>query len=585
MPSQQARLRAYTPSFHLPVSGSMNNIRILFLLLGSILGICSLSSGQNIPGITGGNLSTVERLFVSASTEMIRGKKELALEKYLRVLKLDPKNRAAQYNIAKIYIDLRQMEEAERYAELAAEGSPENYWYQILLRNIYEARGNFSAAIEVQEQVVQRVDAHPREAIQLSELYRRNRQNKQALAALTSYEALRGPQKPFADFKLDLLVALGKQKEALTTLQKLRASDPTYPKYYELEYDLLIAQKEEQLAQEKLEALLRDDPDNGFALLKLAELYEAKGDLAQANTYIAGAFSNEEIAPSRKIQVMTEMLENISGTDPEDIAQLSRLMEEFQLTHPDNPEGKEVEAKVYALQGNSIKAREAYRSSLEADPANLEGWVALLETNWAGAHFPHLFQDAEEVMELYPSQTDVLYYYALGATMLRKWEEAEYAFSKSARLGTMSAAKTQRLQLIQDYAGFLQGQLDSKTFLDKLKRASDNDLRKIYLQSIFPLIHQKNGKRENTHTEILMTYGSQPLWLDCAALTAWKQDNAEAALENWTKAEARSESPLVAEHLGDYYMETGDLEKAKAYWKKALQAGATYIDIQKKLGE
>ncbi|MEL6631406.1 MAG: tetratricopeptide repeat protein [Bacteroidota bacterium] len=560
-------------------------MRIPLLLLAMALIFCLPVNGQNFPGLPGQKAPDVGKLFISASTEMIRGKKEVALEQFMKILEIDPQNRATQYNIAKLHMEAQRMEEAERYARMAADGQPDNYWYQILLRNIYEQRGNFSKAIQVQETIANREDAHPREAIQLSELYRRNRQNKQALAALTAYEERKGPQKPFADFKLDLLVALDRRKEALTTLELLREADPTYPKYYELEYDLLVEQKEGETAKEKLEGLLTLEPDNGFALLKLAELYEAEGDLTKSNQYIAGAFANEDISPERKVQVMTEMLQNISGTAPEDITQLSQLMQDFQQAHPDNAEGKEIEAKIYALQGNTLAARDAYRRSLEADPANLEGWITLLETDWAGGHFPHLFQDAEEVMELYPSQNDVLYYYALGATMQRSWDEAEYAFNKAKRLGTMSEAKAQRLQLVEDYAQFLQGQIDGKTFQAKLKQASSNDLRKIYLQNIFPLIHQKTGKSPNLYTEILITYGSQPLWLDCAALAAWRQGEGEAALEKWAQAEKLANSPLVAEHLGDYYMEVGEMEKAKSYWKKAQQLGAAYIDIQQKLGE
>ena len=285
----------------------MNNTRIPFLLLAMALILCTPTYGQNFPGLPGQKAPEVGRLFISASTEMIRGKKEVALEQFMKILEIDPQNRAAQYNVAKLHVEARRMEEAERYARMAAEGEPDNYWYQILLRNVYEQRGNFSKAIEVQEIIANREDAHPREAIQLSELYRRNRQNKQALAALTAYEERKGPQKPFNDFKLDLLVALDRRKEALTTLELLREGDPTYPKYYELEYDLLLEQKEVVTAKEKLEALLALEPDNGFALLKLAELYEAEGDITKANQYIAGAFANEDISPERKVQVMTEM--------------------------------------------------------------------------------------------------------------------------------------------------------------------------------------------------------------------------------------------------------------------------------------
>lgn len=78
-----------------------------------------------------------------------------------------------------------------------------------------------------------------------------------------------------------------------------------------------------------------------------------------------------------------------------------------------------------------------------------------------------------------------------------------------------------------------------------------------------------------------------PNYLDSLAWVLYKQDRAEEGLEYLLKALELAESPdpTLYDHLGDIYAQLNQMKKARAAWRKALEAEPDNEEIERKLNQ
>jgi tetratricopeptide (TPR) repeat protein len=135
----------------------------------------------------------IEALYVEACTYMIRGEYEKASEGFREVLKSDPVNHAAMYNIAKLGIEQRNFNEAIEYGKAALKLEKDNFWYYQMLSQAYEGKGDFENATLIQEQALERFPQRNEERLRLARLYARSQQYDEALRQLNTIEQQLGP--------------------------------------------------------------------------------------------------------------------------------------------------------------------------------------------------------------------------------------------------------------------------------------------------------------------------------------------------------------------------------------------------------
>ncbi|MFK7925924.1 MAG: tetratricopeptide repeat protein [Bacteroidia bacterium] len=572
---------------------------VLFIIIASSLLACKTTQqatkspepktvAVTDPNVLSAQQVEIRQQYVEASTQMVRGDYRKAMELFEGVIKLDPSNHAAQYNLAKLSLAQREYDQAVIYANQAVSGNPENYWYYQILQKIYEDKGEYNDAISTLVKITKRFPDRAEERIHLSELYLKNGQAERAVQELDALELSKGFNPEIGIRKIAILQKSGSIAQAIVVADQLIASSEDNPRFYQIKYDLLKQSGDQAAAISTLEQLLEYQPDNGFALLSLADYYRQQKDLESSDKYLNRALRNPDIEVEGKVYILNNLLK-FASQDPAMVPRIRTLSRILFQTHPGNAQALAIQGRSMRLNNQPDSARYFLRQSLDLDPTNTNAWQELLESDYESGDFALLYNDADEALELFPNQERILFYYGLGAAQQGESDAAFYAFNKIIRKGSLDQTLLTQTQLklaslYQDKGDFAEADL---RFEQAISLAPED--ANILDQYAYHLALR--GERLDEATE--MAQKSRALQPERAAflitqgLISYKQGAFGDAVKTYEKAlnSIRRPSVKLLEHYGDALFKSGKAAAARQQWEKAKQLGAVSLDIDKKLRE
>ena len=522
-------------------------------------------------------------MYVDACTHMIRGDYRVATESFKEVLEMVPDHHASMYNIAKLAIEQRQYEEAIHYASRALNADRSNYWYYQVLRQGYEFQGDYPKAIEVQEEITRQFPTKIDDQIQLAELYIRNRDMQKAVTTLTKIEEEVGANEEISLRKYQIFLRQKEFELALNTVNQLLEGNPGQTRYYQMKHEVLVRLGRENEAVTVLEELLDRDPNNGFALLSLADYYKNIDNAEKSDFYLFKAFENPEIDQSGKIQIIQNLL-RILPQNPDMLPRVQRLSSIFNDTHPGSHQAYSLKGKLFALEAKTDSARHYYRKSLEIESSNIPAWLDLIETSFQTQDFEQLFKDAEEALEFYPNQEQFLYFLGISGSQIGEFGAATNALEKIKRIGTAGEELMAQTcaELGQLYHYQKQYTKSDENFDRALQYTPNDD---IVLNNYAYYLSERNTRLEEAQQLIekaLEAHPNEPSYLDTYGWVLYKQGKYNEA-EKWIKKAAGiSPDGEILEHYGDVLYKLGKKDEAKIQWEKAREAGSE-LNLERKL--
>ena len=382
-----------------------------------------------------GSRQRIDYDYVDACTQMMRGDYQGAIASFEQVVSADPDNDAAMYNIARLSLELRDYDKAIAYGKSAIEKQPDNYWYYNILARAYELKGNYTNAISTLEKLVGKYPERYKDRLELVELYVKNNQNEKAVNQLDEIDGLKGLTHETGIRKYQLLIANQAYEDALKVAQNLIRMNEQESQYYQLQYDALLKLGKQAEAVKTLEDLLEADDQNEFALLTLADYYKNTNQLDKSDKYLFRAFNNPEISAEGKIRLIENLIPFVEK-EPEIIPRLNRLVAIFNKTHPGTARSLAIQGKMMFLEQKADSARIYFRNSLEMDPNQTNVWLDLIETSFVSKDYKQLNRDTEEALEFYPNQARFLFFYGLSSARLKDYDAAIYALEKIKKIGT-----------------------------------------------------------------------------------------------------------------------------------------------------
>lgn len=525
----------------------------------------------------------VDRLYVDACTQMIRGDLRAAETQFEEVLSLDPQNHAANYNLAKLALEQRNYARAITYGNIALEQNSSSYWYARLVQQAYSAQGNLRRAAEVQQSLIPRSPQALEDHLLLATLYERMGEEAQALEYLESLSATFGPRESIEQRKLQLYKKRGNFKEALASTEALLGMYPLNEDYVQERHQLLVLLGRETEALKRLQEVVTLDPNNGFALLKLADYYKSIDDIATSDKYLYRAFANPEIPPEDKADIVQQLLNYVD--QEESVAQrVKKLTHILTETHPSSGEIYTLRAESFLIDGQADSASLYFRKSLELEPGQPSIWERMLRGAYRLSNDRQLRDDAEEALEFFPNQLSFLYYFGHAAAMMGDERAADYALGKILKIAT-DPIWVNRAKASYGYLKLQEEREEGLALLEEaLARVAEEDpyVVQTYAHSMVE-IGQKLDLARKMMDKVIKDQPQVPRY---QATYGWllfrlgKLQGAEAWLQ---RAATRTNNPLVWEQYGDVLHELGQDEAARTYWQKAIDAGARHLNIQQKL--
>ena len=390
---------------------SSGAILIILLLLNS-----SLQSQITDRGTRYGEEEVqLQDLYIRANQKKILQKYDEAIDIYKQILTKEEVNPAVHHDMARIYLALEKQELAIASAIKASRYEPDNIWYLMTLAQIYEGAIEPARAAEALSKVVAispNEDLYDRWAVNLEHAG----QKENAIRIYDQADQIYGWSLDRSDSKVDLYLALNKEKDALKEIEKWTKK---YPEDIDAWIRLARYQEfrgDDKKAERTYLKILDIDPNNEEALYKSQEEKIIQGDGGDLANFIA----DERIQLDKKIAALLPALESDAQSILPYCATIVQLYPE--------------EAKAFALYGDALwlsnRAEEAvtqYQKALGLNKGVYQVWEQLMITLSDIQDYDQLNDVSEDAIDFYPNQAGPYHFQAVALYYLEDFDGARDA--------------------------------------------------------------------------------------------------------------------------------------------------------------
>jgi tetratricopeptide (TPR) repeat protein len=539
------------------------------------------------------NVQTLEQQakFIDAMQMRLLGNYQDALSGFNAILKADPKNHAAAFEISRIYYDMGQFDQAEKYASTAVKLYPYIEWYHIFLAESKAERGDYYGAGLAYGTLVKffpdETDYYYDWAFMLSKAEK----HKEAIAAYDALEKKIGIHEDIIDYKLEQYLYLKENDNAIKEVRKLIASDPAEPAF-QLKLGYIYLDIEEQNnAISTFQDLLKKFPANVEARMALASAYKLKGEDIKYQQELRTFFSEKAIAIDEKIQnlipYIQEMVEDDS-TDTDNLFVLE-LSDIILKEHPDDVKALTANADVYYMMGMQQKAIIVYKAAVAGKGATMNVWGQLITLLLEDENYAEIVEYAGKAITAFPEDAIFYFYKGVAAAQSKDFLTTANIMEEGLKKKIPTEAlRGQMLTTLGDACNELKWFAKSDSAYEKALEIDPNNaytlnnyayylsVRKQYLDKA-----EKMSKKSNLLVE------NNPAFLDTYAWILFQKKAYTDALKWMEKAIKAMETPSAElyDHYGDILFKLGRTEDAVSKWKTALELEPEKPGLAQKIAE
>jgi len=387
-------------------------IRIIVIFL------FSYSLGIAQPGILTEEEIQDQDLFLKAKTQVLLGKLDKAEEIYLKLIKSSPKNDVIAYELSRLYLNLSDDENTERYIKKAIQNNDRNPWYYRFYARFLENKEQYDKAAE---EYVNLLASYPRNTEYLlkhADLSSKAAKYKDALASYAKIQELEGVSEMITKKRFDIFTTQGKEKEAVNELQILVNSFPTKTRYLTnlASYYNEIGKSKD--AKKAYQRVLQIDPENPTALMALSS---PQKNVGSENSYLQSLtklIENPGISIDKKVIELVPYVEDINKLDLATQHSLLNLLSLLEQSHNENPKAKAIHGDAAFSLADYETAIEKYTQTLNLTKRVFPVWQNLMVSLHEIEKFDQLDKVAKEATNLYPNQAVCYYYTAIASANL-----------------------------------------------------------------------------------------------------------------------------------------------------------------------
>jgi tetratricopeptide (TPR) repeat protein len=549
----------------------------------------SKSPNANNPQISVAERLERESAFIDAIQAKAIDNIEEAIMLFKEILRKDPKNDAAAYELCRIFYELGDLETAVLYGEKAIKINKNNEWYYIYVAEAKAQTGDYVGGAKMYEQLLltqpKNYDYYYDWAYLLSE----GGKSKEAIAVLDKLENIQGPLPDIIMEKVALYNAIPKLDGAIGEVLKLVKEYPEDINYIGILGELYEDNKQLDKAAGSYNSILNIDPHNTQAMMSLAQVYKKQNNTVKYNAIIDSLFSNPKSDIDDKIQTTIPLLESASRSEDTILAdEALKIATLIYKAHPNDVKATALMADAYNIKGDTKTAQQWYEKATQMAnvPANV--WIQLYIICIDQQDTLALVRTSAMGIEKNPEDVFGYFYNALGNFQLKNHQKTidilEIGLTKNI---PTAALKSQMYTTLADacyelkYYEKMDSAYELALEIDPNNPYSLNNYA-YYLSER----DQSLKKAELMSKRSLILEPKNASFIDTYAWIKYKLGNYKEALELLNKAltfeEGRSNA-VVYEHLGDVYIKIGDKVKAIDAWQKAMDAGGDKTIIQQKI--
>lgn len=565
---------------------------VYIFILGTALVACKTQqSATNTKKLkkefsTSFNEAYFSKLFIDACNQKVLGNYQQAVNLFKQCIQENEAESAPYYEIGRILFQSGQYADASGYAMEAVERNPSNFWYGMLYGQSLVKSGKVKDAIAVYEKLIITHPQHEDLYYDLANLYKASRDWNGMIKSLDRLEERIGVTEEISIEKQRAYVRLNDVDKAAAEINKLIEAFPKNTRYLSVLADLYSTNNRDKEAMEVFERILKQDPNDPFVHLSLADYYKAKGENDKSYDHLTKAFRNEHLEVDAKMQILLSYYQ-ITEVFPELKGQAIELADVLVEVHPESAKGHTIRGDFLLRDNKKKEACAAFQKAVALDKSRFPIWSQLIllesELNYRDSLKVH----SGQAMELFPNQPLPYLMNGMACLDLKDYETG----LKSLKAGSGLVVDNQALEsefnraLGETYHA-LEKHVESDYHFDQcLKLDPDNELVLNNYAYFLSLRGEKLDKAESMSARSLKLRPNQSTYLDTYGWIKFQQGEYEKALEYLQKAAdlGGDKSGEVMEHIGDTYFKLGQKDKALEYWNKARSLGGSSKSLAEKI--
>ena len=531
---------------------------------------------------------SIQYNYYNAVKEKLLGNSDKAIVLFSQVLRDEPNNHAAMYELASIYIEKNKINDALHFSKSAAALNPENDWYLLQLAEIYSKTNQTKEAVEIYEKLSKRHPERPDYLFQWADALLYSGKPMEAIKVYDKLENSIGKSKELTVQKERIYLRLGKTDLAAAEIEKYIKENPTDEDGYTLLIDMYLANNMGEKALEVVERLKAFDPKNPRISLSMAEYYRLKGEKEKSFNELKKAFASPQLNSDIMLQILTSYFPLVKD-NPDMLTQALELCKLMSEAHPGEASAHAVHGDFLTFAKDYNEARGEYREALAIDGRNMPAWTQLMSIEAELRDYVSMEKEADAALELYPDQSVFYLFSGVAKSQNNKPEAAIKVLMSGSKL-----VVDNDVQLIQFYSNLgdiynkQKEYTSSDNYFDKALKINANDVT--ILNNYAYYLSVRNAQLEKA--EVMSKKSNelspnQPSYEDTYAWILYKQGNYQSAKVWIEKAIANGAegNGTILEHCGDINYKLGQTEEALKYWQKAKSTGDYSELLDKKIAD
>ncbi len=570
----------------------------LIVLLASCSGTKAVNSGPSSPDTEGSapkDKQAMEmRLFLDATSARLQGDPGKAVQLYRAALKVDPTNAAAMFELAKLYHQAQQGDEALAMAKKAVATDKTNIWYRFLLADLSTQLGDLPGATKAYQGILDKWPERYEVYFGLADVLSKQKKIDEAQKVYRDLEKRIGPSEELVMREYDMLVGANEIEKARDLLERTITADPQDTRYYGMLAEVCQELGQDEKALELYKKAIAADPDDSMTRISLAQFYYDKGDLAQGFEQLREAFSDPDLDIDPKMQLLLGFYQMTGATQADSVnqqlvEQSHQLIDVLKKAHPQSGKPWSIEGDFFIREQKPELARDAFREALLHEQDKFPIWSALLQLDYQLADWKSLDEDAAKAADLFPTQPELYLYQGIALTQLKRNDEGIDALVTGRDLVVDNKQlEAQFWSLLGDSYNSVKDYPRSDEAYGKALAINANDASALNNWAYYLSERgEQLAKAEEMSRKCNDLSPGVATYMDTYAWILYKEgqyDKAKEWQEKALKANDKDEGVLL-EHYGDILFKLGDVAGALEHWKKAQAAGGASDLIDRKVGE
>ncbi|MDP4281537.1 MAG: tetratricopeptide repeat protein [Bacteroidota bacterium] len=570
-----------------------------------LIGLVTFFMMMNIPIVQGGlwhrdkkqkhssavilqNGKSNPALLIDAKRNEITGNIEKAQSLYREYLSKYPEDPVAYFELGRILYNNKELDEALKLSEKAAELDPNNIWYQLFQAEVNQAKANYKESIRIYEKIVEKYPSNVDYYYQLAALYLISERYREAIEVYDKIENLTGISEDISVQKEKIFLVLNDIPRAQEELEKLVRAYPDNTSYLSMLAEFLMSANKSDEALDIYNKIIQTDPNNPYIHMTLSDYYRKKGDKARSFEELKLGFSNPNLDIDTKVRVLLSFYSlNDLYKDYKDVAfELAKILV---AVHPNTAKSYSIYGDLLEQDKNDSAARDVFIKAVTYDSSNFVLWSEIMRLDLVLNKFDHLIEFSEKSKELFPEQPLPYLFSGLGSYQKKDYGQAVKDFTTGSKLVVNNdELMAQFFMYMGDaYHALKNAEESDKAYEKSLQAKGDNAYVLNNYAYYLVLRNMELDKAERMAKRAVTLEPSNSSFLDTYGWVLYKMGR-YADAEPWVERALEDKEEVsaeVMEHYGDIQYKLGNVTKAVEFWMKAKAKGPGSDFLDKKIAD